>query len=274
MSTATAPTAAPATTPADLSSSRITALGLMWSEWTKIRSVRSLWVTLAAAFVATIALCTYMIIDGGALGGDEAGAIPFGWTGIYPVGMLVLVVFGVLSITSEYSTRSISTTLVAAPHRTGVFLAKTAVVTAVTTVLGAATTVVLYVVVQLAGTVPSALGLSLLDPDMFWGALAGTLVLPYGALFGLLLGALLRNAAAAIALYFVGFQMGPELFSAFLPPSLQGVLDYMPLAAVNVFRSGGLATEPYGVLTSVVVLLAWLLVLGGTSWWLLRRRDA
>ena len=50
-----------------------------------------------------------MIVDGEMLGSDEAQNIPFGWTAIYPVGMLVLVVLGGLSITSEYSTGSIRT---------------------------------------------------------------------------------------------------------------------------------------------------------------------
>lgn len=254
---------------------RITAIGLVTSEWTKLWSVRSLWITLTAAFALTAGLCTYMIIDGQALGSDDGGgAIPFGWTAIYPVGMLVLVILGVLTITSEYSTGSIHTTLVAAPRRSGVLLAKATVLAAVTTALGSLMSVLLYTVLQIAGTVPSARGLSLVDPDMFWGVLGGTLLLPYGVLFGLALGALLRNAAAAIALYFGVFQMGPQVFPAFLPQSLGAVVDYMPLAAANVMRAGGLTAEPYGVGIAVVVLLAWLAVLGGAAWWLLRKRDA
>lgn len=77
-----------------------------------------------------------MIVDGQALCSDDgAGDVPFGWTAIYPVGMLVLVILGVLTITSEYSTASILPSVVAAPRRTGVFLAKAAVLTAVTTAL-------------------------------------------------------------------------------------------------------------------------------------------
>jgi ABC-2 type transport system permease protein len=274
MSTTTTAQRRPGLIQSDLGGARISAMGLLRSEWTKLWSVRSLWVTLSAAFTLTIALCTYMIIDGQRLGSEDGGgAIPFGWTAIYPVGMLVLVVLGVLAITNEYSTGTIHTTMVAAPRRTGVLLAKGAVITGVTTVLGVLTSVVLYVVVQAAGTIPSAIGLSLVDPEMFWGVLGGTLVLPYGALFGLVLGGLLRNAAAAIALYFVVFQMGPQLLEAFLPQSLAGVVDYMPLAAINVMRSGGLSTEPYGLGVSIIVLLGWLVVLGGATWALVKRRD-
>lgn len=259
--------------PADLAEARVSAHGLLRSEWTKLWSVRSLWITLAAAFVLTIGLCAYMIIDGEMLGSEEAQDIPFGWTAIYPVGMLVLVVLGVLSVTGEYSSGSIRTTMVSAPRRTGVLLAKAAVATGVAAVLGAGTSVLLYGLLQIAGTVPAARGVSLFAPDMFWGVLGGTLVLPYGALLGIALGSLVRNAAAAICLYFGVFQMGPQIFPAFLPDPLAGVVDYMPLAALDVLRAGGLTSEPYGVGTAVLVAVAWIGALGGASWWLLKNRD-
>ncbi|WP_433701322.1 ABC transporter permease [Nocardiopsis sp. CA-288880] len=252
---------------------RITAAGLLRSEWRKLWSVRPLWMTLTAAFALTIGLCAYMIIDGTTLGGADAGHIPFGWTGIYPVGMLGLVVFGVLSVSSEYASGSIRTSLTVAPRRTGVMLAKTAVVTGVSAILAAPTTVLLYLLLQAAGTVPSAVGMSLFAPDMFWGALGGTLMLPYGALFGVLLGWLLRNAAGAICLYFGLFQMGPQILPAFLPEPLAGVIDYMPLAAINIMRSGGLSTEPYGTVTAIIILGAWLAALGGSAWWRLKKFD-
>lgn len=251
-----------------------TPLTLLRSEWRKLRTVRSLWMTLSAGFALTIGLCAYMIIDGTTLGGTDAGHIPFGWTAIYPVGMLVLVVFGVLSVSTEYASGSIRTSLTVVPRRTGVMLAKATVITAVSAILAAGTTVLLYLLLQAMRTVPSAAGMSLFDPDMFWGALGGTLMLPYGALFGVLLGWLLRNAAGAICLYFGAFQMGPQILPSFLPEPLAGVTDYMPLAAINVMRSGGLSTEPYGTVTAVVILLAWLAVVGGLAWWRLKKFDA
>lgn len=268
----TAPTTRTPTTPRGRE--RITAAGLLRSEWRKLWTVRSLWMTLSAAFALTIGICSYMIIDGTTLGGSDAGRIPFGWTAIYPVGMLVLVVFGVLSVSAEYASGSIRTSFTAVPRRTGVMLAKATVITAVSATLAAGTTIVLYLLLQATGTVPSAAGMSLFDPDMFWGALGGTLMLPYGALFGVLLGWLLRNAAGAICLYFGVFQMGPQILPAFLPEPLAGVTDYMPLAAINVMRSGGLSTEPYCAVTAWVILAAWLAVVGGLAWWRLKKFDA
>lgn len=252
---------------------RISALGLLRSEWTKLWSVRSLWITLAAGFALTIGLSTFLIVDASVLAGDDAGDIPFGFTSIYPVGMIVLIVVGILSITNEYSTGSIRTTMVAAPRRSGVLVAKAVVVTGVTLALAVVTSVLLYVVLQIAGTVPAATGVSLFDPRMLWGVLGATLTLPFGALFGLILGALIRNAAAAISIYFGVFQLGPQILPVFLPDGWSSVTDYMPSAALSVLRSGGLSAEPYGAGVAAIVLAMWLIVLGGIAWWQLKRRD-
>ncbi|GGM40129.1 hypothetical protein ACFQBY_19955 [Promicromonospora citrea] len=256
----------------DLTGARITAAGLLRSEWTKLWSVRSLRLTLATAFVLLLGLSTYVVVEGRMLSG-EVSEIPFSFTGVYPVGMLALVVLGVLAMAGEYAAGTIRTSLVAAPGRTGVVVAKAAVLVGVTTALGVLSSVLLYGLVQVTGTVPAAQGMSLLDPAMLGGVVGSTLMLPFGALFGVVLGLLVRSAAGAVTLYFTVFQMGPQVFPVLLPEPLAGVVDYMPLQAMDVVRTAGLSGEAYGVGTGVVVLAAWILVLGGAAWWLLRSRD-
>lgn len=255
-----------------LEHARITAAGLLRAEWTKLRSVRSLWITLGAAFALVLGLSGYMIVEGSTLSGAPS-EIPFGFTAVYPIGTLALVVFGVLAVTSEYSSGTIRGSVVAAPRRTGLLLAKAAIVATVTLPLAAVSSVALYLLTQLTGTVAAARGLSLFDPDMFWGVLANTLLLPYGALFGVALGALIRNAAGAITLYFGVFQLGPQIFPAFLPKSMAGVVDFLPTSAMNVVRAAGLSLEPYGMGVAVMVLIAWIVAIGGVAWWLLTHRD-
>src|SRR5690606_20736034 len=194
----------------DLAGARITAAGLLRSEWTKVRSVRSLRVTLAAAFALVLGLSGYVVLEGTALDGAPAD-IPFSFTAVYPIGTLALVVLGVLAVTSEYSSGTVRVSMVAAPRRAGVPLAKAVVPTAVTAGLAVVSSVLLYLLVQVTGTLPAARGVSLLDPEMLGGVLANTLLLPYGALFGVVLGALVRDAAGAITLYFGVFQLGPQI---------------------------------------------------------------
>lgn len=256
----------------DLAGARITAAGLLRSEWTKLRSLRSLRVTLAAAFALVLGLSGYVVLEGTALDGAPAD-IPFSFTAVYPIGTLALVVLGVLAVTSEYSSGTVRVSMVAAPRRAGVLLAKAVVLTAVTAGLAVVSSVLLYLLVQVTGTLPAARGVSLLDPEMLGGVLANTLLLPYGALFGVVLGALVRDAAGAITLYFGVFQLGPQIFPAFLPEPVAGVVDVLPTVAMNVVRAAGLSSEPYGVGTAVLVLVAWVGALGAAAWWRLRRQD-
>lgn len=261
-----------AQTPAPASQPRITAGGLLRSEWTKLWSVRSLWITLVAGAALVMGLSGYTVLEGTTLNGAPA-EIPFSFTAVYPLGTLAFVVLGVLAVTSEYSSGTIRGSLVAAPRRSGVLLAKAAVMTGVTAGVGVVLSLILYLLVQVTGTLPIAQGMSLFDPDMFWGVLANTLLLPYGALFGIALGALIRNAAGAITLYFGLFQLGPQIIPAFLPEPLSGVVDFLPTSAMNVVRAAGLSDDPYGVGVGVIVMVLWIVVIGGAAWWMLKRRD-
>ncbi|GAA3210363.1 hypothetical protein GCM10020256_08360 [Streptomyces thermocoprophilus] len=160
MTTAVTP---PATGPGHV---RITAAGLLRSEWTKLRSVRSLRLTLALSFAAVAALSAYLLIDGETLGDGAAADVPFAFTAVYPLGVLALTVLGVLVVTGEYSSGTVRASMIAAPRRTGVLLAKAAVLAGVTTALGALLSVALYVLTRITGAVPAAAGMSLFDPAM------------------------------------------------------------------------------------------------------------
>ena len=93
------------------------------SEWTKLRSVRSTFWTLLAATVLTIGLGA--LISNGFAGNysssspsDQATFDPtnISLTGLI-LGQLAIGVLGVLTVTSEYSTGMIRTSLAAVPRR-------------------------------------------------------------------------------------------------------------------------------------------------------------
>lgn len=66
-----------ATLPApDLGTARVTAKGLLLSEWTKLRSVRSLLLTLALSFAFVAGLSAYLLVEGQTLGDSAAAADP------------------------------------------------------------------------------------------------------------------------------------------------------------------------------------------------------
>src|SRR5579859_4135863 len=105
--------------------------GTLRSEFTKIRSVRSTWWTLLALVVISIGIGA--AISGGVAANwshtsasDRAtfDATQVSVAGLFYLGQLVIVVFGALVLTAEYSTGMIRTSLTAMPRRVTLFAAK------------------------------------------------------------------------------------------------------------------------------------------------------
>ena len=115
--------------------------GVLASEFTKLRSVRSTYWTIAALAVLSIGLAA-------AIGAGEAAQLhnqPWNKPGtdatqislavFFEFGQLVIAVLGAMVITSEYSAGMIRTSLTAMPRRGTVYLGKLAVFTAVALVI-------------------------------------------------------------------------------------------------------------------------------------------
>ena len=109
------------------SAGRVNFAGVLRSEFTKIRSVRSTYWTLLAMIVVSIGLgvlASYGATRNPQGPGFDPTAQSLG--GLY-LGQLIIAVLGILVITSEYSTKMITTTLAAMPRR-GTLIAAKAVV--------------------------------------------------------------------------------------------------------------------------------------------------
>jgi ABC-2 type transport system permease protein len=129
-------------------------VGTMRSEFTKLRSVRSTYWTIAALFIVSVGIAA---IAGAAIaanlhnnpankaGMDSTQAV---LGGFFELGQLVIAVLGALVITSEYSTGMIRTSLTAMPRRGNVYAAKLIVFTAVTLVVTVVTSFVAFFVGQ------------------------------------------------------------------------------------------------------------------------------
>ena len=166
------------------------------SEWTKLRSVRSTW------------WCTaiYLLVVGGsgwlaAASTDTSAradiAVQTALTG-FGFGQLVLVVLGVLAVSTEFASGMVLMSLTAVPRRTRLLLAKTLVVTAWCVLFTAVLVVVCALAARTLTAVPG--GVQPSDPDVLQ-----TLGLQVGAagLLGVLsvaFGAVLRSTAGAVGL--------------------------------------------------------------------------
>ena len=129
--------------------------GTLASEFTKIRSVRSTYWTLLVLLVVSIGI-------GAAITGGTAAnwshmapsdRLSFDPTqasvaGLFYLGQLVIVVFGAMTLTAEYSTGMIRTSLTAQPRRGTVYAAKAIVLTSLTLIVSLVTSFIAFFVGQ------------------------------------------------------------------------------------------------------------------------------
>jgi ABC-2 type transport system permease protein len=199
--------------------------GALRSEFTKIRSVRSTYWTLIALVVVTIgigALACVGAISRGADHGPGFDATQRSLAGLI-LGQLIIVVLGALTVTSEYSTGMIRTSLTVQPRRGTLLAAKGVIFFLVSLVTGLVASFVSFFIGQ-AILSSKHLGVSLGDPNVLRAVVGGALFLAVCGMLAFGLGTLLRHTAgaitASIGLLFVLF-----VLINFLPSSWQNHVD-------------------------------------------------
>ena len=128
--------------------------GAIASEFTKIRSVRSTYWTLAALLVVSIGIGAAITAGTAAsFSHNPANKAGFDATQIsliafFEIGQLIIAVIAALAITSEYSTGMIRTSLTAQPRRGTVYAAKAIVLTSLVLIVSLVTSFIAFFVGQ------------------------------------------------------------------------------------------------------------------------------
>ena len=239
---------------------------LLRSEWTKLRSVRSTW-WCTAVYLLVVGASGWLA----AAGTDSAPradiAVSAALTG-FGFGQLVLVVLGVLAVSSEFGSGMALVSLTAVPRRTRLLLAKTVVVAVYCALLTALLVVVCAVAARSLTAVPGEWSLE--DPGV-----VRQVVLQVGAaaLVGVLAVALataLRSTAGAVGLGMaLVFVLPPVL--ALAGGNLASRLS-QALPALRVGEDPFLAV-PTGWAVGLVVCGAWALGAWAVGAVLLEGRD-
>ncbi len=258
--------------------------GTIRSEFTKIRSVRSTYWALALLVLASVAwsvaFCAGTADHWSHMSAQaRSGADPTQSSvlGLALLGQLVIVVLGALTITSEYSTGMIRTSLTVMPRRGVLFEAKALVLAAVALAIAFPAGFICFFVGQriLASTHAAA---TLSQPDVLRAVIASALFVGLCGLFALGLGAVLRSTAGTIAAAYGIWFLMPELARALPAPWFQDVVRWLP---GGLFVSQITSTNPQGSIPNM--FSAWgelglfacytaaLLIAGAIA---LRRRDA
>jgi hypothetical protein len=251
-------------------------MNVLRSEWTKLRSVRGTWIAALSTLASAVALS---VLGSSDLLGAPPADLPRDWdptaTSLkgFLFAQLIIGMLGALSITAEYGTGMIGTSLVFVPARSRLLAAKAAVVAGAALVVGLATTVLSFTVVQLmlrGGGVPAA-GPG--DPGVVPALAGGTLYLTLIGLLGLAVGALVRSSTVSLAVL-----VGALLLVPALGPGLPGALGdwfarYWPITAGQAAYT--VVPVPAAVTPGVGLLVLALAAAAATaaSHLVLRRRD-
>jgi len=244
------------------------------AEWTKFRTLRSSYWTLAAAAVITIALG--MSLLGGILQRYDRGQADLNparqgiWLHGLDLGQIILAVLGVLLATGEYGTGTMRATLTATPNRPRVLAAKALGLGGVGLVFGAALALVMFVVAQpMLGN--RGLGVPLSDAMVLRGIGLAALATAGVALVGLGCGLLIRHTAGAITTLLT-VMLGIPIVEQFFPDDWQTALRYLPSQsawATFTPNEHWLAPGP-----ATAALAAWVLAVLGAAAITFHRRDA
>jgi hypothetical protein len=245
------------------------------SEWTKIRTLRSTFFTLAATVAFVVGLGALISYESSVHYGPGNGPWDPTSTSLsgLVIGQLTIAVLGVLAMTGEYSTGMVRTSLAAVPRRGRLLAAKAAVFGAVALATGELVSWVAFFVGQLliSGHQPTA---SLSQPDVARAVIGGGLYIALIGLMAVAAGTILRYTAAAITAVIAVLFVLPGVLEA-LPTSWRlPVEKYWPTRAgeqiLMVTRDANTLPAWLGF-GELALFVAVLFALG---YFLLQRRDA
>ncbi|MFG3252681.1 ABC transporter permease [Streptomyces sp. NPDC048172] len=249
----------------------------MSAEWVKIRTLRStVWcLALFAALSVAVGLLTGIFM-GNALDGMDAAErakfdpISTGLSGLR-FGMLALVAFGVLAVSSEYSSGTIRCSLTAVPRRSVFFAAKLLTGTAAALTVSLVTVGLSFFATQLALGGEGSVGLS--DEGVMRSLSCAVLYTTLLCVFSMGLATVLRSSALTLGILIPLFFMLSTILNNI--PGVKKVAQFLPDAAGDAALY---QDPPSGTVlnawSGMAVLVAWALAAGIAGYAAIRRRDA
>lgn len=248
------------------------------SEWVKLTSVRSTWITLTVTVLLGVGVGT--LISGLAASRYSTDQhLHQSWdpTSVsfraLVIAQLAIAVLGTLVITSEYGTGLIRTSLAAVPSRRRFLAAKATVFSAVALVVGEVTAFVAFLLGQAAiGT--SAPHANLGQPGVLRAVIGAGLYLAAIGLLSVGVGTLLRNTAAGISAMVALLFVLPGLVQALPSSWANAITEWWPTqAGSQVYALHG-GAHTLSAWAGFAVLIAFNAVVFGFAQWMLVRRDA
>ena len=249
------------------------------AEWTKFWSVRSTMWTFVSLVIVTIGISALLCLAVAANWKDIKPAdratiepVSQSLSGIF-LGQVAIIVLGALTISSEYSTGGIRTTLTAVPQRLRLLGAKALVLAVIAFAAGLVTMFPSFLLGQwVLSTAHAGIERSLGDPGVLRAVVGGALYVAACGLLGFALGGLLRHTAGAITSA-IGIVFILPIVGNFLPGSWGDNVSKVLNAGGSIMNARPVQGQ-LGAWTGYAVFSLWWIVLLALAGVLIRRRDA
>jgi ABC-type transport system involved in multi-copper enzyme maturation permease subunit len=254
--------------------------GILRSEWTKIKSVRSTAWSLLALFVATVgigALTSAANASSAHQGGFRGGNGIFDPVAISLAGLLfgqlAIGVLGILVVTAEYSTGTIRATFAAVPNRVLVLVSKILVFGVLALLTSEISSFVAFFVGQ-AILARSGVSATLSTPGALRAVIGGGLYMTVLALLALGLAAMLRHSAAAITTFVAILLVLPLIVTALPASYVNSISRYLPanigVTMISIFPQ----PHEFSPWAGFALLCGYAVVALAVGGWLMATRDA
>ena len=253
------------------------------SELTKLRSVRSTYIQALLTVVLGIGMTALIALAIGSTW-DEVSVeerATFDPVNVSSFGsifaLIVLVVLGVMFVSSEYTSGMIRLTLTTTPRRLRVLAAKSLIIIAVVLVLGVIVSVGSFYAGQaVLGSYEGVPTASLSDEGAVRSVVGVWLLMPVFPLLGAAAAFVLRSTASTITAI-LGLIFVPAIFGGIFPDSIQeNVIKFLPSFAIDSVTTtdpGGDSLTRLNEGAALAVIAAWLFVFFFAAYVSLMRRD-
>lgn len=244
------------------------------SEWTKFRSLRSTWWSIAVTIVAAVGVG--VLVSAIAAGEHSASTVPATVAGRSQLGGLIsqltVGALAVLFIAGEYSTGMIRSSMIAVPRRLPVLWAKMGVFAVAVLPVTLVSSLAAYGLGQVAWHAHGRPTVALTDPGVARVVFGAALCILLTGLCALAIGALVRNTAGAITTM-VGLYFVLPILAGMMPQRIADPSRFLPSNASGAVWGASLSPVSMTPGDGFVLLCAYTVVLCGAAAWRLRRGD-
>ncbi|RII13538.1 ABC-2 family transporter protein [Streptomyces sp. YIM 130001] len=259
--------------PASRSTHRVTTARVLRSEWHKLRTLRSTWITVGSACATVLAIGILMGATYETGGGDgDVDTVVLTLIGSQ-FAQFFLAVLAVLMIAGEYATGMIRASLSAVPRRLPVLWAKAGVFAAVSFAAMSATALLTFGLTQPLFFQDTDQAAAFSDPGVARALFGTAAALTLLGLLALGLGGVLRSVPGAIGAFICGVLVLPEVLAMLPYDAVETASRYFPPKAAEALSSAEHLPDAASPGAALLALTLWAAASLTAAALLLRHRD-